>query len=226
MKIKSLIAAIAVTTLLGSCMKDDEVRPQQPVAGLSIIQASPTTENLDVYVDATRAVLDLPYAKKIDYLNLYPGNRKLSIKKTGSQTDLLAQELTLKDYIGYSLFVIDKLETVKFLFIEDNLAAPATGKAKVRFVNLSPDAPALNLAIAGKETDLVTNKLFKEYSTFIEIDAAEKVTFNVKNKETGAPETSIADVKVQAGGIYTIWVKGLKSATDDKKLGVAVFQHK
>lgn len=226
MKIKSLIAAIAVTTLLGSCMKDDEVRPQQPVAGLSIIQASPTTENLDVYVDATRAVLDLPYAKKIDYLNLYPGNRKLSIKKTGSQTDLLAQELTLKDYIGYSLFVIDKLETVKFLFLEDDLAAPATGKAKVRFVNLSPDAPALNLAIAGKETDLVTNKLFKEYSTFIEIDAAEKVTFNVKNKETGAPETSIADVKVQAGGIYTIWVKGLKSATDDKKLGVAVFQHK
>ncbi|RZK16365.1 MAG: DUF4397 domain-containing protein, partial [Flavobacterium sp.] len=203
MKIKSLIAAIAVTTLLGSCMKDDEVRPQQPVAGLSIIQASPTTENLDVYVDATRAVLDLPYAKKIDYLNLYPGNRKISIKKTGSQTDLLAQELTLKDYIGYSLFVIDKLETVKFLFLEDDLAAPATGKAKVRFVNLSPDAPALNLAIAGKETDLVTNKLFKEYSTFIEIDAAEKVTFNVKNKETGAPETSIADVKVQAGGIYT-----------------------
>ena len=226
MKIKSLIAAIAVTTLLGSCMKDDEVRPQQPVAGLSIIQASPTTENLDVYVDATRAVLDLPYAKKIDYLNLYPGNRKISIKRTGSQTDLLAQELTLKDYIGYSLFVIDKLETVKFLFLEDDLAAPATGKAKVRFVNLSPDAPALNLAIAGKETDLVTNKLFKEYSTFIEIDAAEKVTFNVKNKETGAPETSIADVKVQAGGIYTIWVKGLKSATDDKKLGVAVFQHK
>jgi hypothetical protein len=113
MKIKSLIAAIAVTTLLGSCMKDEEVRPQQPVAGLSIIQASPTTENLDVYVDDTRAVLALPYAKKIDYLNLFPGSRKISIKKTGIQTDLLSQQLTLKDYIGYTLFVVDKLETVK-----------------------------------------------------------------------------------------------------------------
>jgi len=226
MKIKSLIAAIAVTTLLGSCMKDDEVRPQQPVAGLSIIQASPTTELLDVYVDNTRALTDLAYAKKIDYLNLFPGSRKLSITKKGNQTALFAEQLTLKDYVGYSLFVIDKLETVKFLFLEDDLAKPATGKAKVRFVNLSPDAPALNLAIAGKETDLVTNKLFKEYSTFTEIDAAQKVTFNVKNKETGAPETSIADVKIEAGGIYTIWVKGLKSATDDKKLGVAVFQHK
>lgn len=226
MKFKSLLAAVAITTLLGSCMKDDDVQPQQPVAGLSIIQASPTTELLDVYVDNTRAVIDLAYAKKIDYLNLFPGSRKLSITKKGSQTALLAEQLTLKDYVGYSLFVIDKLETVKFLFLEDDLAKPATGKAKVRFVNLSPDAQALNLAIAGKETDLVTNKLFKEYSTFTEIDAAEKVTFNVKNKETGNTETSIADVKIEAGGIYTIWVKGLKSATDDKKLGVAVYLHK
>ncbi|MBC7565410.1 MAG: DUF4397 domain-containing protein [Pedobacter sp.] len=112
------------------------------------------------------------------------------------------------------------------MFLEDDLAKPANGKAKVRFVNLSPDAPALNLSITGKETDLVTNKLFKEYSTFTEMDAAEKVTFNVKNKDTGALETSIADVKVDAGGIYTIWVKGLKSDTDSTKLGVAIFQHK
>ncbi|MFP5079227.1 DUF4397 domain-containing protein [Pedobacter sp. JCM 36344] len=226
MKIKSLIAALAITTLLGSCMKDQEIQPQQPVAGLSIVQASPTTENLDVYVDSTRAVSDLAYAKKVDYLNLFPGNRRLAVKKKGSQTTLLAEQLTLKDYIGYTLFIVDQLETVKFLFLEDDLAKPANGKAKVRFVNLSPDAPALNLSITGKEADLVTNKLFKEYSTFAEIDAAEKVTFNVKNKETGALETSIADVKVDAGGIYTIWVKGLKSATDSKKLGVAIFQHK
>jgi hypothetical protein len=226
MKIKSLIAAIAITTLLGSCMKDEDVQPQQPVAGLSIVQASPTTETLDFYVDNTRAAFDLAYTKKIDYLNLFPGNRKLSITKKGIQTSLLSEQLTLKDYIGYSLFIVDKLETVKFLLLEDDLSKPSAGKAKVRFVNLSPDAPALNLAIGGKETDLVTNKLFKEYSTFTEIDAAPKVTFNVKNKETGVLETSIADIKIEAGAIYTIWVKGLRAATDDKKLGVVVFQHK
>ncbi|MEJ7557027.1 MAG: DUF4397 domain-containing protein [Pedobacter sp.] len=226
MKFKSLIAALAITTLLGSCMKDDDIQPQQPVSGLSIVQASPTTESLDVYVDNTRAVFDLAYAKKVDYLNLFPGNRRLSITKKGSQTSLLAEQFTLKDYIGYTLFIIDKLETVKFLFLEDDLSQPAASKAKVRFVNLSADAQALNLSISGKETDLVTNKLFKEYSTFVEIDAAEKVTFNVKDKTTGDLVSSIADIKVEAGGIYTVWVKGLKSATDDKKLGVAVFQHK
>ena len=226
MRIKSLIAAVTLTTLMSSCMKNDDVQPQQPVAGLSIVQASPTAESLDFYIDDKKTDIELTYAKKIDYLNLFPGKRKLSINKKGGQSVLLAEELTLKDYIGYTLFVVDKLETVKFLFLDDDLTKPAAGKAKVRFVNVSPDAPALNLAIAGKETDLVTNKLFKEYSTFVEIDAAEKVTFNVKDKESGSLQTSIADVKIEAGYAYTVWVKGLKAATDDTKLGVAVFQHK
>ena len=226
MKIKSLIAAVAIATLFGSCMKEQDVQPAQPVAGLSVVQASPTSDNLDVYVDNTKAVFDLAYAKNIDYLNLFPGSRKITITKKGSQTPLYSEQLTLKDNLGHTLFVVDKLESVKYLFLEDDLTQPAAGKAKVRFVNLSPDAPALSLAIAGKETDLVANKLFKEYSNFIEVDAAEKVSFNVIDKGTGTTETSIADVKIAANGFYTIWVKGLKSATDDKKLGVAIYQHK
>ena len=226
MKIKSLIAAVAITTLFGSCLKEQDVQPQQPVAGLSIVQASPTTEILDLYVDNTRAITDLTYSKNTEYLNLLPGNRKITVTKKGNQTALFSEQLTFKDYLGYTLFIVDKLETVKFLFLEDNLTKPATGKAKIRFVNLSPDAPALSLAIAGKETDIVSNKLFKEYSTFIEIDPADKITFNIKNKETGLSETTLADVKIANGGFYTIWVKGLKSATDDKKLGAAIYQHK
>jgi hypothetical protein len=178
-------------------------------------------------VDTKKAnTADFAYTNKMDYMNLISGKRKISIAKKGTTTALLSDSLTFKPQLGYSLFVIDKLETVKFLLLEDDLTQPAAGKARIRFVNASPDAPALNLAIAGKETDVFTNKLFKEFSAFESIDAAEKVTFKVKNKATGATETTIADVKIEAGKIYTIWVKGLKAATDDTKLGVAVFTHK
>jgi hypothetical protein len=226
MRIKSLLAAATVTILLGSCMKNEDVKPQQPVAGLSIVQASPTAESLEFSIDAKPVLTDLTYTKKVDYLNLIPGSRTIAINKKGTPTALFSEQLTFKDYIGYTLFIVDQLDKVKFLFLEDDLATPATGKAKVRFVNLSPDAPALNLAIGGKGTDLATNKLFKEYSTFVEMDPAEKVTFNVNDKTSGDLATSIADVKIAPGGIYTVWVKGLKASTDDKKLGVAVFQHK
>jgi hypothetical protein len=110
--------------------------------------------------------------------------------------------------------------------VKDDLTAPASGKARVRFVHLSPDAPAFNLAIAGKDTDLFTDKSFKGYTDFVDIDPAEKVTFNVKNKVNGAIAASIADVKIEANKIYTVWVKGLVAATDNTKLGVEVFVHR
>ncbi|MES2829142.1 MAG: DUF4397 domain-containing protein [Bacteroidota bacterium] len=227
MKIKAIITALAVTITLSSCMKDDDFTPQ-PVSGLSIIHAIPGTEKLDFYVDNNKAnsSFDLSYTDKIDYLNLFPGKRQFSVTRKGVQTQLKSESHTLDPNSGYSAFIGGSLESLSLLVLKDDLTAPATGKARIRFVNLSPDAPALNLAVAGKETDIFTNKLFKEYSNFESIDAAEKVTFTLKNKETGATEATLADVKIDAGRIYTIWVKGLKAATDDTKIGLAVYQHK
>ncbi|TDQ09520.1 DUF4397 domain-containing protein [Pedobacter metabolipauper] len=222
---KMLIAALTLSAVMISCTKNDEYY-QQPISGLSVIHASPTTELLDFYVDNTKAnTADFAYTNKIDYLNLYSGNRRLSISKKGTTTSVISEMFNLDPQFGYSLFVIDRFEAAKFLLLKDDLTAPAAGKARVRFVNLSPDAAALNLNIAGKDTDLFTNKLFKEYSTFEPIDAADNVTFNVKGAD-GTVETKIENVKIESGKIYTIWVKGLKAATDDKKLGVAVFTHK
>ena len=227
MKIKAIITALALTATLSSCMKHEEFTPQ-PVSGLSIIHGIPGTEKLDFYVDNNKANynFDLSYTNKVDYLSLYPGSRKFSVTKKGVQAQLKSEAYTMDPNFAYSAFIGGSIENLTLLVLKDDLTVPPAGKAKIRFVNLSADAPALNLAIAGKETDLFTNKLFKEYSTFEAIDVADKVTFNLKNKETGNIEASLADVKIEAGKIYTIWVKGLKAATDDTKIGLAIYQHK
>ncbi len=223
---KAIIAAVTLSVALLSCAKKQDYIVVD-VSGLSLIHASPTIEKLDVYVDNTRATIsDFGYGSKIDYLNAYSGNRKLTVTKKESGVALKSEFATLTVNKGYSLFVIDKLENIKFLLLEDDLAKPAAGKAKVRFVNLSPDSDPLNLAIDGKPTDLVTNKAFKEYSTFETIDPGNNVKFLVKNKNTGNVETFIADVKIEEGKIYTVYARGLKAATDETKLGVAVFTHK
>lgn len=224
---RTFIALAALSVTLAACSKNDGDFTPPQISGVSVIHASPTTEKLDFYVENQKANdEDFAYTNKIDYLNVYSGTRKLIIKKKGSSTSVLSEDFTLENQKGYSLFVYDKFETVKFLMIKDDLTAPAPGKARVRFVHLSPDAPALNLAIAGKDTDLFTDKSFKAYTDFVDIDPAEKVTFNVKNKSDGSLATKIEDVKIEANKIYTVWVKGLKAATDDTKLGVAVFVHK
>ncbi|TKC04891.1 DUF4397 domain-containing protein [Pedobacter frigoris] len=227
MKIKTLIAAVTLSMALASCSKDDDNYTPQPISGVSVYHASPTTEKLDFYVGTNKAnQADFAFGNKIEYLNVYSGERQVTIKKKGAEASVVTEKLTFEPQTGYSLFVADKFDALKFLLLKDDLTKPAASKARVRFINLSPDAPALNLSIAGKDTDLFTNKLFKEYSTFETIDAADKVTFNVKNTTGGALATSIADVKIESGKIYTIWVKGLVAATDDTKIGVVVSEHK
>ncbi len=223
---KVLFAATALSLGLLSCSKNDDYTPT-PISGLSIIHASPTTEKLDVYLDNNRvSINDFSFSTKMDYLNAYSGKRKFDVTKAGTSTSLKSEQFTLDPQEGYSLFVVDKLETIAFLFLKDDLTRPTAGKARIRFVNLSPDAGALNLSITGSANDLVSNKAFKEFSAFETIDAEEKVTFNVKNKTTGLNEAVLQDIKIEEGKIYTIYAKGLKSTTDATKFGVSIFIHK
>ena len=226
LKTKTLLTALALTLGLSSCMKDDFENTPISISGLSLVHASPTTEKLDVFIDNTRATEDFGFGAKIDYLRAYSGDRTITVTKKGLTTRLTSDVVKLLPDSAYTVFVVDKFEAIDLLTLRDDLTKPATGKAKIRFVNLSPDGGALNLAINGVATDLVDNKAFKEFSSFLLVDAAESVTFNIKNKATGTVEATISAVKIEDGKIYTIYAKGLKATADDTKFGAAIFTHK
>lgn len=220
------IVAATTSMIFAACSKD-RVEPQQ-VAGLSIISAFPDTMSLDFYVDQTKANSKaLKFNSKIDYLNLFPGNRTLSIAKKGGNKALAYKNYNLASGVGYSIFILDTLNTndKKYLFVEDNLSAPATDKAKVRFINLSKDAPALSLKVRGKDTALFTNKAFYQYTNYTTVDPAESLTFDINEGTT--LKTSLANVKIEKGKIYTVYAKGISTAAiDSLKLGAAIYTHK
>ena len=221
-----LFAGLALSAVLASCSKDFDNTPTPAVSGLNVIHASPTTELLDFYVNNARGNNEnFGFSKKLGYYNIYSGSSKLTVTKKGSLTPLAAQDFNFQPERGYSLFVIGKVDSLKFLMVKDSVSLPGTGKANIRFVNASPDAPALNLSLAGSATDLVTDKAYKQYSEFTTVNAASKLTFTAKNKATGAVEATLPNVTIEAGATYTIWVKGLKTATDSTKLGLAIFTH-
>lgn len=221
-----LFAALTLSAVMTSCSKDFDNTPAPSVSGLNMINASPTTELLDFFVNNTRGNNEnFDFGKKLGYYNLYSGTSKISMTKKGSQTALTSESFNFAPERGYSLFVIGKIDSLKFLMVKDSVSLPASGKANVRFVNVSPDAPALNLSVGTAATDLVTDKGYKQYSEFTTIDAATKVSFTAKNKATGAVEATLPDVEIKSGETYTIWVKGLKAATDSTKLGLAIFRH-
>lgn len=223
----NIIVAFIMSILLISCAKSSP-EPLSDVSGLSIVNASPSTEKLDVYVDNTRVTNNpngFTFGDKIDYLSAYSGNRRMTITRKDSNVPLKTELFDLVPQFGYTLFIIDKLADIKFMLLPDNLTKPAKGKASVRFANLSPDSEPLTLSIENK-TAFITDISFKKYSDAIPVETGDKVTFEVREQWTGNLVLSLTDVKIEDEKIYTIYVKGLKAATDETKLGVAIYTHK
>jgi hypothetical protein len=222
---KNIIAAFILSILLVSCSKERS-SPLIDISGLSIVNASPSTEKLDIYVDNTKVnTTDFSFGSKIDYLTAYSGSRRMTITRKDSNIPLKSELFILEPQFGYSLFVIDGFSDLKFMLLPDNLTKPPKGSASVRFANLSPDSEPLTLSVESGPY-LITNIAFKYYSNAIFVDTGDKVNFQVRQHRTGDLVLSLADIKIEEGKIYTIYVKGLNSATDETKLGIAIYTHK
>lgn len=227
MKPINFIVAFILTILISSCKKSNE-NVLIDVSGLSIVNASPSTENLDIYVDNTKVTQSgtaFTFGSKIDYLNAYSGSRRMTVTKKDLTTPLKSELFILEPQFGYTLFVIDKPADIKFMLLPDNLTKPVKGKASVRFANLSPDSESLTLSVES-DPALITNIAFKDYSNAILVETGDQVTFNIREHKTGNLVLTLPDVKIEDQKIYTIYVKGLKAATDETKLGVAIYTHK
>ncbi|GGI24707.1 DUF4397 domain-containing protein [Pedobacter mendelii] len=220
-----IICSLLLFTIFISACKKDWNNDAVTVAGIGFVHASPGTGALDFIVDNQKANNKaFNYTNDLGYFGAYPGSRLFGITKKDSTKFISTANVNLQSGLFYSAFVIDVLPTPKILVVEDDLKAPETGKAKIRFINLSPDAAALDLAVVGKDAALVTAKAYKEASPFISIDPSASYTFQIK--ESNAVTATLPDTKIEAGKIYTLWAKGLKSKTDSTKFGLSILTNK
>ena len=77
----NIVVVFILFLFITSCAKK-EVVPLIDVSGLSIVNASPSLENLDVYVDNTKVTNTgsvFTFGGKIDYLTAYSGRDRKSV---------------------------------------------------------------------------------------------------------------------------------------------------
>jgi hypothetical protein len=90
---------------------------------------------------------------------------------------------------------------------EDNNAAPAAGKAHVRVIHASPDAPAVDVAVAGGPV-LFSSLAFPNAAGPSPVDAG---TYDLEVRAAGTTTAAleVPGVQAQAGKIYTVLAVGL-----------------
>jgi hypothetical protein len=103
---------------------------------------------------------------------------------------------------------------------EDDLTAPASGKAHVRFIHLSADAPAVDITLTDG-TVVFGNKSFKESTSFTPLDAA---TYDLQVRVAGTTTVALElpGIILEDGKIYTVFAKGFLSGTGQQQLGAEI----
>lgn len=223
-----LTSMVAVLTFTVACEKDDNDGPNPPAGSgkVALLNAAFGTDSVNFYVGSEKMNSKLiGYGDSLKYTSVEVGDSAFELKGKDDKSLVKKSFKTEKDK-NYSILASNSKdgETFELVQITDDLTAPKSDKAKIRFIHLSPDAAKLNL-VSG-DTILAENIAYKSASAFKEVDAAE-ISLSILDAEAADTLLTVNEFELVKGKIYTVWVSGLQDTDDeDKQLKARVFTNK
>jgi hypothetical protein len=250
-KMKMALASVAVVLSVGlvvvlpACKKSNDGPSIPEVVQVATVDAAPKVPYFDVHVNGSKfanrvAYLDQAQTATVSYSldTLNGGN--LNLRLTDSlNNDIVEGGIAALPYMHYTLLVYDTLsgnvKQTKTLLLSDNLAFPGKNMSKVRFLNLSPGAPAVDVdLISGKDSIRVTttadyvgdNPNTVSLSAFIKLVSA-NYHMKVKTKSSGKTIVLFDDpsLLLTGGKIFTVYLKGLGHMSNKYRESIQVIQH-
>jgi len=220
-----LMLVLGITVFTG-CSEDEEVMTPTPTAKSKVLvtHASPNAPGVDLLVDNVIAGTNLTFPNSTAYLEVNSGTRNIKVNVTGTSTTVIQADLPLATDKNYSVFAIDSVSSIEPLVLEDNLTSPASGKAHVRFIHLSPNAPAVDITTTTGGI-VFGDYIFREASAFTPLDAG---TYNlqVRLQGTSTVVLDLPGIVLTNGKIYTVFAKGFVGGAGAQALGAQIIVNK
>jgi hypothetical protein len=203
------VVALALATCLSACKKDNQ-GPTMTTASAYVMatNSAEASDAQDFYSDNNKVNTSaLAYSQSTAYIDVKAGNHQLQFKSSANATVNSSATLNAGSGKYYSVFYTDDKSTVT---TTDDHTAPQTGKARVRFINLSS---ALNAAVDFGITGgskVVTSLAYKTASAYNDVSAATKFSLYLAGSSTVKLDIPAT---IEAGHIYTIYISGATVAT-------------
>lgn len=247
--------------ILFSCKK--EVRniydiPPVDSSHISITNISPSIADLRIYLnDKPISLPDSPivYGKTVSasyirnpgtyfpdtvslpYINISPGYEQLTFRSFGNDNSVGILNNNFEAGATYSLFLTDTVVHGKItsVLLKDNIRTTDTAKSQIRFLNLSPDAPPLdvwafpNAGYSGYKIFPACAYLPNDFNSFMAGESFSDIDPGIYYFEAAIAGTS----DVVLGGyliidpkkVITIYTKGYLGGTGSKTMDVGVIQY-
>lgn len=203
-----LIALSFIAVMITSCKKDHHDGDTNLTAYVQVTNSAIGSPAQDFYLDSTKvSTWEVPYGASTAFLPIKAGEHEAKFKTSGSPKVNAALDLSASPGKYYSVFYADSCSYSRY---QADRTAPQSGKARVRFINLSSKLSSnVDIAAAGG-TKLVSNLAFKAASAYYDLDAATAFSLTLTDKSTALIDIPAG---MQPGHIYTIYISGTTSAT-------------
>ena len=220
----------AATVLIASCKKDPvdppAPPPPAPTAKIKFTNASVNSSTLGIKVNGENLAdaQSLNFMATTGYLNTaYGTGTKISYVYPNTGTTF--KEVTMD--LGadtYSAFVGGEVPAdICMIVINDNLSVPASGKAKIRLVNISSDSFNLDFYVGGPKLD--SNVSYQEATPFYEVNAGTNVNIITQDPAQVGYQRTLNGQNLEAGKIYTVMFSGKNGATGDADLKLTLLNN-
>lgn len=175
---------------------------------LRMFHASPDIPLIDIMINGKKMIKNLSFKQYSPYLSFAQGQYRLDIVPTETEQPIFSTLIPVMGNHSYTLAVTGTEEKVQTLPLLDSTPLPS-GKAKLRFVHLSPDVPAVDVFL--KDGDSLFEKVsFREVTDYVQVSPGvaniEIYPASLKNVILTIPETEITENK-----LYTIALIGYRN---------------
>jgi hypothetical protein len=204
-----LALSLSLALSLTSCIDDDNLPTPNPTpndaAQGMIVNASPNSGDLYFFVDNNPINnVALTYTNNSPYLNYKAGTRVFTVKNATGNV-LATKSVTPEVNNYFSVFAVNAFSNLELIAYKDVLVYPAPNNARVRFINLSPDAAPIDIKSTTKT--YATSLSFKSTTEYAEIPAGTYI-FNFVNHDTQKTIYTNPGIQFTNGGVYTVYTKG------------------
>ena len=205
-----LATTVQAATPLNAVILDDDPSSNMGGARVRVLHASPDAPAVDVWVDGSVVFSDLEFEESSDFVEVPAGTYNVAVSPAGLSDPIVIGPVDLDLAAGTDYLVVatDLLANIMPVILSADGSTPAMGNAWVRFLHGSPDAPSVDIAVAGGGPVLIADVEFQEFSEYIPVPAG---TYDLEARLAGTDTValSLPGISVADGGVYTAVATGL-----------------
>lgn len=188
-------------------MTNNYYRTNQTNSYIRIFNASPNAPAVDIYANDKLIVKDLAYKEFSQYLPVPPSNYNITVYPSGQTTNpVINTNVNIPLNTVFNLAIIGTFPDISLYAIQEPTTAQNFGRSCVRFVNLSPNAPALNIGLSDG-TKVFHDVSYKGITDYACIPAG-TYTFIISPAGTDNVVLTVPNVKLDPNNYYTIYAVG------------------